>query len=61
MELFLVLFLLSHVGRMEHDVGLIVTEQGIADFRGLSWGKEALSHGGQTPHVLEKAFSWHIS
>jgi succinyl-CoA:acetate CoA-transferase len=55
------LFLLSHVGRMEHDVGLIVTEQGIADFRGLSWGKEALSHGGQTPHVLEKAFSWHIS
>ncbi|KYD32014.1 hypothetical protein B4110_0486 [Parageobacillus toebii] len=23
--------------------------------------KEALKRGGQTPHVLEKAFSWHIN
>lgn len=73
----------SHVDHTEHDVSVIVTEQGIADLRGLApkeramviiencvhpmyrpqlyqYYQEALSRGGQTPHVMEKAFSWHI-
>ncbi|HLT56100.1 MAG TPA: acetyl-CoA hydrolase/transferase family protein [Bacillota bacterium] len=73
----------SHVDHTEHDVDVVVTEQGYADLRGLAprerapliiencahpmyreqlWAyyKEALERGGQTPHVLEKAFSWHI-
>ncbi len=72
----------SHVDHTEHDVDVVVTEQGYADLRGLAprervpliiencahpmyreqlWGyyNEALEQGGQTPHVLEKAFSWH--
>jgi succinyl-CoA:acetate CoA-transferase len=72
-----------HVDHTEHDVDVIVTEQGFADLRGLSpreratliiencahptyrpqlreYFQEALSMGGQTPHILEKAFSWHI-
>ncbi|GEN34047.1 acetyl-CoA hydrolase/transferase family protein [Aneurinibacillus danicus] len=72
----------SHVDHTEHDVDVIVTEQGIADLRGLSprerariiiencahpdyrpqlraYFEEACERGGQTPHVLEKAFSWH--
>lgn len=74
----------SHVDHTEHDVDVIVTEQGYADLRGLAprervplliencvhpmykaqmWAyyKEALERGGQTPHVLEKAFSWHLN
>ncbi len=74
----------SHVDHTEHDVDIIVTEQGYADLRGLAprervsliidncahpmyreqlWAyyKEALERGGQTPHVLEKAFSWHTN
>lgn len=74
----------SHVDHTEHDVDVIVTEQGYADLRGLaprerveliidrcahptyrnqlrSYYKEALTRGGQTPHVLEKAFSWHTN
>ncbi|WP_017754448.1 acetyl-CoA hydrolase/transferase family protein [Calidifontibacillus oryziterrae] len=74
----------SHVDHTEHDVDVIVTEQGYADLRGLAprervekiiencahpmyrnqlrdYYYEALSRGGQTPHVLEKAFSWHIN
>ncbi len=73
----------SHVDHTEHDVDVIVTEQGYADLRGLApteramliiercshplyrqqlldYFKEALKNGGQTPHILEKAFSWHI-
>ncbi|WP_048602076.1 acetyl-CoA hydrolase/transferase family protein [Rubeoparvulum massiliense] len=73
----------SHVDHSEHDVDIIVTEQGIADLRGLApreraiqiiencahpdyrdqlraYYDEALQRGGQTPHVLEKALSWHI-
>lgn len=73
----------SHVDHTEHDVDVIVTEQGLADLRGLSprqralaiiencahpdyrpqlseYYREALKRGGQTPHVLEKALSWHI-
>lgn len=74
----------SHVDHTEHDVDVIVTEQGYADLRGLAprervekiiencahpkyrqqlWNYylEALGGGGQTPHVLEKAFSWHVN
>lgn len=73
----------SHVDHTEHDVDVIVTEQGYADLRGLAprerveliiencahpmyrgklreYYEEALTRGGQTPHVLEKALSWHI-
>ncbi len=72
----------SHVDHTEHDVDVLVTEQGFVDLRGLAprervpliiencahpdyreqlWAyyQEALERGGQTPHVLEKAFSWH--
>jgi succinyl-CoA:acetate CoA-transferase len=72
----------SHVDHTEHDVDVIVTEQGIADLRGLApreravriiencahptyrpmlmaYFEEACQRGGQTPHVLEKALSWH--
>jgi succinyl-CoA:acetate CoA-transferase len=73
----------SHVDHTEHDVDVIVTEQGLADLRGLApreravkiiencvhpmyreklraYYEEALTRGGHTPHVLEKAFSWHV-
>lgn len=74
----------SHTDHTEHDVDVIVTEQGYADLRGLAprervelliencahpmyraqlrdYYYEALTRGGQTPHVLEKAFSWHTN
>jgi len=74
----------SHVDHTEHDVDVVVTEQGYADLRGLAprqrveviiencvhpdyrpqmreYYEEALTRGGQTPHVLEKALSWHES
>lgn len=74
----------SHVDHTEHDVDVIVTEQGYADLRGLAprerveliiencahpmyrpqlraYYEEAKKLGGQTPHVLEKALSWHIN
>ncbi|MBY0098254.1 acetyl-CoA hydrolase/transferase family protein [Mesobacillus maritimus] len=74
----------SHVDHTEHDVDVIVTEQGYADLRGLAprerveviiencvhpmyrkqlweYYQEALTRGGQTPHVLEKAFAWHTN
>ncbi|MFC3884869.1 acetyl-CoA hydrolase/transferase family protein [Bacillus songklensis] len=74
----------SHVDHTEHDVDVIVTEQGYADLRGLApreraeliiercahpmyreqlreYYQEALQRGGQTPHVLEKAHSWHVN
>lgn len=74
----------SHVDHTEHDVDVVVTEQGFVDLRGLAprervpliiencvhpmyrkqlWAyyQEALERGGQTPHVLEKAFSWHTN
>ncbi|MTJ84300.1 MAG: acetyl-CoA hydrolase/transferase family protein [Telmatospirillum sp.] len=76
--------MVSHVDHPEHDVDLLVTEQGLADLRGLAprerakvviencvhptfrdamrdYYKEAVKRGGHTPHVLEKAFSWHIA
>ena len=74
--------MVSHVDHPEHDVDLLITEQGLADLRGLApreraqvviekcvhptyrdamrdYYKDALKRGGHTPHVLEKAFSWH--
>ncbi len=75
--------MVSHTDHTEHDVDIIVTEQGLADLRGLaprerarviiencahpSYQAELLSYferacaerGGQTPHILEEAFSWH--
>ncbi|MBN6188915.1 acetyl-CoA hydrolase/transferase family protein [Aneurinibacillus sp. BA2021] len=71
-----------HVDHTEHDVDVIVTEQGVADLRGLSpreraeviiencahpdyrpqlraYFAEACKQGGQTPHILEKAFAFH--
>jgi len=76
--------MVTHVDHCEHDVDLIVTEQGLADLRGLApreraklviencmhpayrdlahdYYKRAQSRGGQTPHVLEEAFSWHLN
>jgi len=73
----------AHVDHTEHDVDVLVTEQGLADLRGLAprerarliiencahpmyrdqlrdYYREALSRGGHTPHVLEKALSWHV-
>lgn len=73
----------SHVDHTEHDVDVIVTEQGYADLRGLPPVKRAeklieISHpeyrdqlreyfeeakekvGGHTPHMLDKAFGWHM-
>jgi succinyl-CoA:acetate CoA-transferase len=74
--------MVSHVDHTEHDVDVIVTEQGLADLRGLAprqraqviidqcvhpdyrsqlqdYFDRALERGGQTPHLLEEAFSWH--
>lgn len=78
--------MVSHVDHTEHDVDVIVTEQGVADLRGLApkerveliinncahpdyreqlWAyyDEALEKTGghQTPHILEKALSWHVN
>lgn len=73
----------AHVDHTEHDVDVIVTEQGLADLRGLApreralviiencahpayryqlyeYFNEACKRPGQTPHILEKALSWHI-
>lgn len=75
--------MVSHVDHTEHDVHVIVTEQGLADLRGVhprgralkiiencahpsyrphlrTYYEEALFRGGHTPHVLEKALSWHV-
>src|SRR5690625_1428402 len=75
----------SHVDHTEHDVDVIVTEQGYADIRGLApvqraekiiencahpkYKKQLLDYleeakakvGGHTPHMLDKAFSFHTS
>ena len=73
----------SHVDHTEHDVDIIVTEQGIADLRWKTPRERALTiiencahpdyrdmlldyfkracdlTGGQTPHILSEALSWH--
>lgn len=76
--------MVSHTDHTEHDVDIIVTEQGLADLRGLaprqralvmiekcahpeykdelrSYFERACLRGGQTPHLLEEAFSWHVA
>ncbi|CAM5216282.1 Acetyl-CoA hydrolase OS=Lysinibacillus sphaericus OX=1421 GN=LS41612_20870 PE=3 SV=1 [Lysinibacillus sphaericus] len=78
--------MVSHVDHTEHDVDIIVTEQGVADLRGLApkervgriiencahpdykeqlWAyfNEAneATGGHHTPHILEKALSWHVN
>ena len=76
--------MVSHVDHTEHDVDVIITEQGYADLRGLPPRKRAekmieIAHptyreqlrayfeeakekvGGQTPHMLDKAFSFHLN
>ncbi len=75
----------THVDHTNHEVDVIVTEQGYADIRGLS-AKEAAEkiiencmhpkykaqarkyfedakaqRGGNTPHLLDRAFSWHTN
>ena len=73
----------SHVDHTEHDVDILVTENGLADLRGLAPRERAMKvinhcahadyrdmltdyyeracreRGGQTPHLLAEAFSWH--
>jgi len=75
--------MVPHVDHTEHNVDVIVTEQGLADLRGLAprervpliiehcahplyrdilrdYYRDALQHGGQTPHLLERAFGLHL-
>jgi acetyl-CoA hydrolase/succinyl-CoA:acetate CoA-transferase len=75
--------MVSHHDHTEHDVDILVTEQGLADLRGLApkeraqviinncmhpdykeqmqdYVEEALKLDGQTPHVMEKVFNWHL-
>ncbi len=75
----------THVDHTNHEVDVIVTEQGYADIRGLcptdaavkiiencmhpKYKAQALKYfedakakrGGNTPHLLDEAFSWHIN
>lgn len=75
----------THVDHTNHDVDVIITEQGYADLRGLAPTQAAeriiencvhpdykaqarayledakAKRGGQTPHLLDRAFSWHIN
>ena len=76
--------MVTHVDHCEHDVDVLVTEQGYADLRGLSPKERAeriiencahpayrpqlrayfdaacaATHGAQTPHLLDRCFSFH--
>ena len=75
--------MVSHVDHTEHEVSVIVTEQGLVDLRGLDprerateiigkcahpdyrpllWDyfHEAEAKGGHEPHILSKAFDFHL-
>ncbi len=75
--------MVSHVDHTEHEVSVIVTEQGLADLRGLDprerateiigkcahpdykpllWDyfHQAEAKGGHEPHILSKAFDFHL-
>lgn len=76
--------MVPHVDHTEHDVDILVTENGLADLRGLAPRERAIqiinncahpsyrpalqdyfdracrTREGQTPHILEEAFSWHV-
>lgn len=78
-----VLPMVSHVDHNEHNVDVVVTDQGYADLRGLAprerakliiencvhpdykgdlldyFERACKTVGGQTPHLLEEAFSFH--
>jgi succinyl-CoA:acetate CoA-transferase len=76
--------MVSHTDHTSHDVMVIVTENGVADLRGLSPKQRAetiidncahpdyrdmlrdyfnraklVTDNGNTPHILNEAFSWH--
>lgn len=74
--------MVSHTDHTDHDVDILVTEQGLADLRSLAPRERALkvieccahpdyraqlldyferacARGGQTPHLLHEALSWH--
>ncbi len=74
--------MVSHTDHTEHDVDVLVTEQGWLYLRGLSprerarkvieicahpeyrgallsYFERACERGGQTPHILQEALSWH--
>lgn len=74
--------MVSHVDHSEHSVDVIITEQGVADLRGLDPLQRAhkiidncanpayrellrdylkLAKGGQTPHTLKAALSFHTT
>ncbi|MGO2769038.1 acetyl-CoA hydrolase/transferase family protein [Pseudomonas taetrolens] len=77
--------MVPHVDHNEHDVDILITEQGLADLRGLApreraqliidkcvhpdyrpvmqdyFDRACVSVGGQTPHLLEESFSWHVN
>jgi len=77
--------MVSHVDHNEHDVDILVTEQGLADLRGLApreraqliiykcvhpdyraamqdyFDRACSSVGGQTPHLLNESYSWHVN
>lgn len=77
--------MVSHTDHTEHDVDILVTENGLADLRGLAPRERAQviidncvhpeyreklqsyfdrakeERGGQTPHILEEALSWHVN
>ena len=74
--------MVSHCDHTEHSVDVIITEQGVADIRGLDPVQRAkviidncahpdyrpllheylnMGKGGQTPHTLAKAFSFHTA
>ncbi|SFB06837.1 succinate CoA transferase [Azotobacter beijerinckii] len=76
--------MVGHVDHTEHDVDILVTEQGLADLRGLApreraraiidncvhpdyraaledYFARACGRGGQTPHLLGEALSWHLN
>ncbi|MGR7813842.1 succinate CoA transferase [Lacinutrix undariae] len=76
--------MVSHTDHTEHDVDVLVTDEGLADIRGLApierarliikncvhpdykaqmskYFEDAYAKGGQTPHILKDAFSWHTA
>ncbi len=75
--------MVPHVDHTEHEVSMVVTEQGLVDLRGLSpreraieiiekcahpdykpllrdYFNEAKAKGGHEPHILNKAFDFHL-
>lgn len=51
----------SHVNHTEHDTMPIITEQGLADLRGLAPKQRARASpkSAHTPHLMGEALSWH--